>query len=144
MCLCVVSNQRNSTDLDKEMSFLQISILQLIRFVGVVQRTDQLIYLQQIILTWGQKRRQNIRNLTPPISAVSKVVTCLCTDIGAAAWRPPGCVRRWTWCCGVPAGCRGAALGLPAPRPCSSTQGWMGPWPPEFGSATLSPPHTGS
>ena len=49
---CVVSNQRDGTDLDKKVSFLQISVLQLIRFVGVIQRTDQLIHLQEVILTW--------------------------------------------------------------------------------------------
>lgn len=78
------------------------------------------------------------------ISAASKAKTWRCTDLSAAAWQPPGCVQRWTWCYGAPAGCRGAAPGLLAPRPCSNTQVWMGPWPPEFGSATLSPPHTGS
>lgn len=54
--LIVVSNQRYSADLDKEMSFLQFSILQLVRLVGVIQRAHQLVYLQQIILTWSQKR----------------------------------------------------------------------------------------
>lgn len=41
----VMSDQRYGADLDKDMSFLQLSILQLIRFVGFVQRTDQLVYL---------------------------------------------------------------------------------------------------
>lgn len=54
-CVCMVSYQRYSTDLDKEVSFLQISILQLIGFVGVIQRAHQLIHLQQIILTWERK-----------------------------------------------------------------------------------------
>lgn len=53
--LRVVSNQRNSTDLDEEMSFFQFSILQLVRLVGVMQRTYQLVYLQKIILTWRKR-----------------------------------------------------------------------------------------
>lgn len=61
MC-SVVSHQRYSTDLDEEMSFLQVSILQLIRFVWVVQCTDQLIHLQQVILAWRQKHGQNVEN----------------------------------------------------------------------------------
>lgn len=62
VCECVyVSNQRYSTDLDKEVSFLQVSILQLIRFVGVIKRTDQLVHLQQVILAWRGKHRQDIR-----------------------------------------------------------------------------------
>lgn len=70
----MVSNQRNSTDLDKEVSFLQVSILQLIRFVGVVQRTDQLVHLQQVILTWAGKHRQNIKDLTPHICSIYRHV----------------------------------------------------------------------
>ena len=144
VCVCV-SNQRYSTDLDEKMSFLQISILQLIRFVGVIQRTDQLIHLQQIVLTWGETHRQNVRTLTPPTPAPSIVTSCLSsTDPSAAAWRPPGCVRRWTWFGGVPAGCRDAALGPPAPRLYSGTRGWKEPWLPEFGSAARSPLRTGS
>lgn len=45
------SNQRYSADLDKKMSLLQFSILQLVRLVGFIQCTNQLVYLQQIILT---------------------------------------------------------------------------------------------
>lgn len=45
VCVCVLSHQRYSTDLDEEVSFLQISVLQLVRFVRVVQGSDQLAQL---------------------------------------------------------------------------------------------------
>lgn len=50
-CVCVESNQRNGADLNEKMSFLQLAVLQLIRLVGVIKCTDQLIDLQQVILT---------------------------------------------------------------------------------------------
>lgn len=54
----VLSNQRHSADLDEEVSFLQLSVLQLVGFVGVVQRTHQLAHLQQVVLTFlGDKRK---------------------------------------------------------------------------------------
>ena len=55
------SNQRNSTDLNEEMSFLQLSILQLMSFVGIIQHTHQLIHLKKVILTLRSKYRQKIR-----------------------------------------------------------------------------------
>lgn len=96
---------------------------------------------------WTKKQnkthRQNYESFPPSINASLAVVTSPCTNLSVAALQPPGCVQRWTWCYGVLAGCRVAALGLCAPGPCSSTWGWREPWPPVFGLATLSPPHTG-
>lgn len=53
--LRVGSNQRYGADLDEEMSFLQLSILQLVRLVRVIQYTHQLVNLQQIVLTCSKK-----------------------------------------------------------------------------------------
>lgn len=50
-CMRVTSNQRDSADLDEEVGFLQLSVLQLVGFVGVEQHGHQLAHLQQVVFT---------------------------------------------------------------------------------------------
>ena len=54
--VCVsVAHQRHSADLDEEVRLLQVSVLELVGLVWVVQSTDQLIHLQLVVLTYTQQ-----------------------------------------------------------------------------------------
>lgn len=53
LCTSAASHQRNGTHLDEEVRLLQLPVLQLIWLIGVIHGTHQLIYLQEVILSWG-------------------------------------------------------------------------------------------